>query len=366
VASTIDSLSGRLGRPVVLDAVAVLTERAAILGLRRRGSTSCGGACRLVQAADGWVAVSLPRRDDLELLPAWLGVPEPAGIDAGLDAAAGAIASRPRDVVVSSAVELGLAVAGVDSARDTRAPVITRGVADAPPVRSLEGIVVVDLTSLWAGPLCTRVLADAGATVLKVESTTRPDGARFGPRAFFDLMNAGKRSVSLDLGTADGQRTLRDLVAAADVVVEASRPRALAAMGLTPAGVLAGRTRLWVSLTGYGRTPPDDRRIAFGDDAAAAGGAVLVDADGPVFCGDALADPASGLFAAAAALTALADGGRSVVDVAMASVASSLAPGSDERAVAAPEPCPLREPVPRGIAPELGADTADVLAALAG
>jgi hypothetical protein len=366
VASTIAAVSGRLGRPVVLDAIAVLTERASILGLGRHGATSCGGASRLVQAIDGWVAVSLPRADDLELLPAWLGVAEPAGVADGLDAAAEAVASRPTDVVVSTAVELGLAVAGVGSANDVRPPVITTAMGDAPPVVSLEDIVVVDLTSLWAGPLCTRVLADAGATVIKVESTPRPDGARFGPQAFFDLMNAGKRSVGLDLSAADGRRTLRDLVAAADVVVEASRPRALAAMGLTPDEVLAGRTRLWVSLTGYGRTPPADRRIAFGDDAAAAGGVVLFDSAGPMFCGDALADPASGLSAAAAALTALADGGRSLVDVAMASVASTLAPRSGERAVAAPDPGPLPEPPSRGTAPELGADTVEVLAALVG
>jgi hypothetical protein len=129
--------------------------------------------------------------------------------------------------------------------------------------------------------------------------------------------------------------------------------------------VLAGRTRLWVSLTGYGRSPPDDRRIAFGDDAAAAGGAVLFDSVGPVFCGDALADPTSGLFSAAAVLSALAHGGRSLVDVSMAAVAATLAPRSDERAIAAPDPRPLPEPPSRGTAPDLGADTAEVLAALA-
>jgi hypothetical protein len=87
---------------------------------------------------------------------------------------------------------------------------------------------------------------------------------------------------------------------------------------------------------------------------------------GPVFCGDALADPASGLWAAAAALSALADGGRSLLDVSMAAVASTLAPRSDERAVAAADPGPLPTPPSRGTAPELGADTVDVLAALAG
>src|SRR5215207_11422030 len=109
VASAIASTSGRLGLPVVLDAIAVLTERASILRLRRHGATSCGGASRLVEARDGWLAVSLPRVDDLDLLPAWLGIPAPGEVAQGLDAAAEAIASRPRDVVVSSASELGLA-----------------------------------------------------------------------------------------------------------------------------------------------------------------------------------------------------------------------------------------------------------------
>ena len=55
-----------------LDALALLGERAALMGLWRRGTTSCGGSCRLLPAADGWLAVSLPRAEDRDLVPAWL------------------------------------------------------------------------------------------------------------------------------------------------------------------------------------------------------------------------------------------------------------------------------------------------------
>ena len=74
---------------------------------------------------------------------------------------------------------------------------------DAPP-----GL-VVDLSSLWAGPLCAQLLGQAGARVVKVESTTRPDGARQGPAGFYDLLHAGQRSVALDLTSPPGGRRWR-------------------------------------------------------------------------------------------------------------------------------------------------------------
>ena len=70
---------------------------------------------------------------------------------------------------------------------------------------------MVELGSLWAAPLCAALLRLAGATVVKVESTKRPDGARRGPATFFDLLNAGKRSLSLEVRTASGFDILRRL-----------------------------------------------------------------------------------------------------------------------------------------------------------
>ena len=90
---------------------------------------------------------------------------------------------------------------------------------------------VVDLSALWAGPLCGHLLHLCGADVIKVESDTRPDGARFGNAAFFGLLNQGKRSVGLDLTRHEGRKTLRQLIDRADVVIESSRPESAAPNG---------------------------------------------------------------------------------------------------------------------------------------
>ena len=178
----------------------------------------------------------------------------------------------------------------------------------------------MDLSALWAGPLCARVLGEAGARVVKVEASHRLDGARRGDHRFYDWLHAGHESVVLDVTTAEGRGHLHRLVERADIVIEASRPRAIAALGVD-AGALVARTGLtWVSITGYGREGSAAELVAFGDDAAVAGGLVAADAAGtPVFCADAVADPLTGLYAAAAAL---AVEGGALVSVPMAAVAA--------------------------------------------
>jgi crotonobetainyl-CoA:carnitine CoA-transferase CaiB-like acyl-CoA transferase len=111
-------------------------------------------------------------------------------------------------------------------------------------------------------------------------------------------------------------------VAQADVVIESSRPRALAQLGIDAPAVVAARPgTTWVSITGYGRSSP---RVAFGDDAAVAAGLVAYDREGaPVFCADAVADPITGLHAAVAALTSRARGGGHLAEVAMVDAAAS-------------------------------------------
>ena len=202
--------------------------------------------------------------------------------------------------------------------------------AAAPPPADLRDVVVADLSALWAGPLCADLLGRAGADVVKVESVQRPDGARRGDPSFYALLNTGKRSEVVDLATSGGRAALAALLAEADVVIESSRPRALEHLGIVPADLLAGdgRTQVWCSITGHGRSGAAARRVGFGDDAAVAGGLVAYDGDGaPVFCADAAADPASGLVAAAAIVDRLAAGGRWLVDVALARTASFLAAG---------------------------------------
>ena len=116
-----------------------------------------------------------------------------------------------------------------------------------------------------------------------------------------------------------------------------------------------------MSITGYGRSGPAAERVAFGDDAAAAGG-LVVDQDGrPRFCADAIADPLSGLAAADACLAALESGGRWLLDVSMAAVSAELAGPT------LPVPAGLVAHAPRAraagrAAPPLGTQTAEVLA----
>jgi crotonobetainyl-CoA:carnitine CoA-transferase CaiB-like acyl-CoA transferase len=217
----------------------------------------------------------------------------------------------------------------------------------------LGRLLVVDLSSLWAGPLCSHLLQQLGLRVVKVESTRRPDGARGGHRGFFDLLNGGKRSVALDFHADHDVALLRRLLSVADIVIEASRPRALEQLGIVATDLLAHGPRVWVSITGYGRSSPGRDWVAFGDDAAVAGGLVVRDPSGPCFCADAIADPLTGLTAALAALDALDTGRRVLLDIAMARVAGHFAgptlPVTGDLRPSAPVARPV---VQRG--PELG------------
>ena len=369
-----------LGRDLELDGPRLFGERAALAGLQRQGQTSVGGASRLLAAADGWVAVSLARTTDFEVLPAWLG----HGVDRRDPWAAvvGWLRSRPVDDAVDRGQLLGLPVAAArvpgeagetgetgetGGARMTGPWAITShptgARVDRPPV-------VIDLSSLWAGPLCGSLLAQAGARVIKVESCHRPDGARRGTPAFFDLLNAGKEAVALDLDSESGRHQLRMLITAADVVIESARPRVMQQWGIDVERIVAERGQLvWVSITGYGRRGARFNWVAFGDDAAAAGGLLAIGADGaPRFCADAAADPATGLHAAVATLAALAGGGSHLIDVPLTNVAAFLV-GPARVASAVDTSHPIATPTartPRGTGPSLGQDTERVLRELAG
>lgn len=369
-AEVLERRSRQLGREVAIGALELLGERAAIAGLQRRGQISCGGHTMLLPALDRWVAVTLARSEDVDLLPAWLNIdPFPTGADHWA-AVADKVSTRTATPIVDQAALLGLPVAAIPAAQPNppRAvpplaplPCCAIRIAEEPSsVARIDELVVLDLASLWAGPLCASLLAEAGATVVKVESIDRPDGARYGAAAFFDLMNAGKRSVSLDFNTASGRHALRALAGRADVIVEGSRPRALQQLGIDATALLThAHPRVWISITGYGRGD-GGHRAAFGDDAAVAGGLVAWERSAPVFCADAVADPASGLVAAAIALDALAVGGSWLLDVSLSGVAAHLGGPtlSVPEGVKAIAPTARR---PRAIGPRLGADNASVL-----
>jgi hypothetical protein len=321
--------SGRIGRPVVLDGLVTLAERARIARLRRHGTVSCGGGTHLVAAADGWFAVSLARAEDIDLLPAWLGAdldPTPGAV---WDVVPGRCRERPISDLVDRGVLLGLPVAALGSqSAHERPPAITTTVARPDRTKRTDRpFRVADLSALWAGPLCGRILAAAGAEVTKIESTSRPDGARRGPEAFFELLNGDKRHVAIDLTSPGGLEHLLTVLRASDVVIESSRPRSLRQLGVDADALLAESDgpRVWLSITGHGRDDGHGHRVAFGDDAAVAGGLVSWSGGQPFFCGDAIADPLSGLAAATATLAALARDERVLVDVSMAATAAHFA-----------------------------------------
>lgn len=353
--------------PVPVDGPRLLAERAACTGHRRGGTVSPGGACRMLRTADGWAAVSCARPDDPALLGAMIGA-EHRGPDPW-PAVAAWLREHSGDELAERAALLGLAAGPVGRTR--RRPNVPAPLSPRP----VEGLLVVDFSALWAGPLCAHLLGLAGARVVKVETPTRPDGARRGNPEFYRLLHAGHRSVVLDPGTGPGRDAMAALVDAADIVIEASRPRALARFGLDADAAVAAGTA-WVSITAYGR---DADRVGFGDDVAAACGLVRHEPDGtPLFCGDAIADPLTGLTAAALAATAPPDGGGVLWDVAMSDVvagtlgANAPAPGGEAVRdgdgwaveIETGDRVPVAGPVRReaaGTAPESGLDTAEVL-----
>lgn len=335
---------------VEVDPVPLLAGRAALLGLTRRGRVSAGGATRMFAAGDGWCALTLSRPDDVAAVPALI---ESDAVPADHWAAIEEWAwQRPAGEVVDRIRLLGLpgAVVGEHRPRD----VLPRMVG--PRARHDGPILVVDLTSMWAGPLCGRLLLELGATVVKVESTSRPDGTRAGSQSFFDWMNAGKLSYAVDF---DDTARLRGLLAVADVVLEGSRPAALRNRGLAVDQVPPRPGRTWLRITGYGAEPPLADRVAFGDDAAAAAGLVAQGSYGPVFCGDAIADPLTGMEAALLVVLSLSRGGGDVTDVSLADVAGyyAAAPLGYPAGGVAREP---RAPVVVGRASALGADNGRV------
>lgn len=333
------------------DAATILAGRAALLGLTRQGRVSAGGATRLLPSADGWCAIALPRPDDAAALPALLQV-DAVPADPWPTLAAWA-ATHSSDAVVARTQLLDIAAAALGETAAAPPAVRRDGNPTAP--RAFGDLLVADLSSLWAGPLCAQLLARAGAVVVKVESPARPDGTRRGEPAFFDWMNFGKLSYAVDFDKEPD--VLRQLLSAADVVIEGSRPAALRRRQLSADDMPARPGRVWLRIKGYNDQPD---RVAFGDDAAVAGGLVGADADGPVFCGDAIADPLTGLEATRAVAQSLHRGGGELIELSLAAVAATYAALPLESSESSTPIAPPQPPPPSPAAPPLGADNAAV------
>lgn len=329
---------GRL--PPEIDGGALLTERAAIARLTRRGTISPGGACRILATATSPIAVNLPRASDWQLLPAWL--EDPAWRESSdpvmWQRLAEAAARRRATELVERGRLLGLPVAeAAPAVRETRwfessgRPFARAGDPrrNSPAESPREPPLVIDMSALWAGPLCGHLLALLGARVIKAESLSRPDGTRAGQPEFFDLLNWNKETVAFDLRSARGRTLLLSLVSRADIVIEASRPRALRQLGIEAESVLRRRPHAtWVSISGYGRQEPEASWVALGDDAGVAAGltSLLQEVTGDwLICGDAIADPLAGLHAALAAWRSHLSGGGRLLAISLRQVATHAA-----------------------------------------
>jgi crotonobetainyl-CoA:carnitine CoA-transferase CaiB-like acyl-CoA transferase len=361
-----------------LDGAQLLAERAALANYRRGGDVAAGGSCRLLALADGWLAVNLARVTDWQLLPAWLeteGISDWATLGARLS-------SHRVEPCVERGRLVGLALAPLRQCVPS-APSWCRELYRGPHPRPerLAAPLVLDLSSLWAGPLCAHLLQLMGARVIKVESSARPDGMRQAG-GFYDLLNAGKASVALDLGQPRARAQLRQLLLRADIVIEASRPRALRQLGIVAEEILEENpAATWIGISGYGREEPGANWVAFGDDGAVAGGLsqVLWDCTGrAMFCADALADPLTGLHAALAAWGSFVQGGGRLISLALAEVvayAIARAALTDpaarraraqewSRALAHSHVAAPRARLIPGPARALGADTTEILCSL--
>lgn len=307
----ITDLCKQLGSSVSINPTDILTRD---IVLQPPGIWSPNRHCRLVEASDGWMAVNLAREDERGAVAAWL------ECDVHQDPW-DAVVTLARERTVADLLErsqlLALPVAAVREAtpRQSEFPVQV-------PHSAPQSLSVIDLSALWAGPLCGGLLAEAGMSVTKVEDPGRPDPTRTATPEHDRRLNGRKRRVAMKLGSAQ----LLEEIAVADILITSARPHALARLGLTPDALFACNPGLiWAAITAYGFHGPAGMRVGFGDDAAAAGGLVGWHAGAPRFLGDALADPLTGLRAAHRALQCKAQGQSGLLDVALAPTAADFA-----------------------------------------
>ncbi len=179
---------------------------------------------------------------------------------------------------------------------------------------ALDGLRVIDLTQVMAGPFCTMLLADFGADVIKIEppngdSTRTMPGAVGTDSPSFNAVNRGKRSVVLNLKTQEGVTAVQTLARGADIFVENYRPGALDKLGLGYADLAAINPRLiYASISGYGQTGPHRQKGGFDLVAQGVSGIMSVTGEpggAPVKSGIPLTDLGAGMFATIGILAAL-------------------------------------------------------------
>jgi crotonobetainyl-CoA:carnitine CoA-transferase CaiB-like acyl-CoA transferase len=174
----------------------------------------------------------------------------------------------------------------------------------------LNGLRILDFTRVMAGPFATRILADFGAEVIKVQSEKTAKGTEFNPGAYFNIWNRNKRGITLDMSHPEARQLALKLVAISDVVIENFAPRVMVNWALTYEDLKAVRNDLiMMSMSAMGQTGPWKNFIAFGPTVQALGGLTYLtayDKNAPIGPGYAYADAMAGLFGALAVLAALA------------------------------------------------------------
>lgn len=192
---------------------------------------------------------------------------------------------------------------------------------DSPSPAPLAGLRVLELARILAGPWIGQLLADLGADVVKVEAPEGDDTRKWGPpfvegageehlsAAYFHSANRGKRSITADFRTPEGQALVRKLAAHADVVVENFKVGGLQKYGLDSASLRAAYPRLiYCSVTGFGQTGPYAPRAGYDFLVQGMGGPMSVTGEpegAPMKAGYAVADIYTGLYASVGILSAL-------------------------------------------------------------
>lgn len=325
----ISTLSSELGSEVSINEQDIF-DRSPYFDLAPPTTTSANGTCHLLKSIDGWIALNFAREEDWEFIPA---LTQSTPTNAPWDALQSYIANETSDNIVSRGRMMGLPIAKVDEYKNRLSLPASSAKSFGSQPRAAESLKVVDLTSMWAGPLCGCLFSRLGATVCKVESESRPDGIRASPE-FFEKLNGNKNNLKLRFQTREGLLELRDLVAEADVLITNSRFRAFAALGLNVDFIFANNPNLvWIAVSGYGISGEEGEWVAFGDDAAAAAGLLRWTETGePHFVGDAIADPITGIVAFHMALRAVRTGGGCFIDAPLARCAAqALLGGANDR-----------------------------------
>ncbi len=345
----------------------LMGERARLRETVREGRANAGGYGRLLDTRDGRIALNLVRDEDWDLIPAWL-----EDYITDWDGITQAVASKYTEFLMGRGAELGLAVSRDAVPEKSRNWV---GIKRFEPAPIPKAPLIVDLSGLWAGPLASSLLQMCGARVIKVEGPGRPDGMRRGHAGFYELINGGKDCAAFDFKTPNDLANLKILLTKADIVIEASRPRAFRQLGIIAEDYMRQNPgKIWARLTAYGQ---HSNRIGFGDDIGISAGlsTVMERAYGePCFVGDAIADSVCGVHLALAIGLSWQSGGGALLDMAMAEtlryamgdIPDDLPHIAEQWSCMAEQDSADLYPMRQPLTPSkpLGADTENIVAAL--